>query len=61
VTYLDSRAAFSLLRGTTSATTTTENYIFAYEKVQAIGVPRHWRTALLKDARGAGRPLVSAA
>ena len=37
------------LRGTTSVSSASDKYMFAYEKAKDTGLPRHWRVAILKD------------
>jgi len=37
------------IRGTTSASSVSDKYMFAYEKTKVAGLPRHWRVAFLKD------------
>jgi len=38
------------IRGTKSVTSNFEKYEFAQKQANHVGVPRHWRIALLKDA-----------
>jgi hypothetical protein len=38
------------IRGTTSLSSAVDKYEFAYKEATGVGVPRHWRIALLKDA-----------
>ena len=37
------------IRGTTSESSASDKYMFAYEKAKDTGLPRHWRVAILKD------------
>jgi hypothetical protein len=37
------------IRGTTSVSSVTDQYVFAHKKAPATGLPRHWKYAFLKD------------
>ncbi len=47
---LGARGCLLDMRGTTSASSATDKYEFAYKKADVLGVSRRWKIALLRDA-----------